>query len=208
MQPCALNHPAQAHQGPILLPSFLPPLSYIAALVDAFLSNSLVLQGTDLHHLPLEVLRLTALTSLDIGQGNQLLVLPPTLTILQELLDIVADENRLFYVHPELGKMAKLRQLSIKNNVLETLPHELSAISTLKTLKYSGNPLTGPPEGTLVSIRSLEKIKDETPESFEPWMDRVLALAVTDAAPEATLVYLQVRPKTLDIFRWGPKPPT
>lgn len=140
---------------------------------------------------PMQVLRLTALTTLDISQGNQLLVLPPTLTILQQLVEMIADDNRLFYVHPELGKMATLQRLSLKNNVLETLPHELSAISTLKNLKYSGNPLTGPPEGTPVSIQSLEKILEEDPAGFEPWMDAVVKIAAVDVPPEATLVYLQ-----------------
>jgi Leucine-rich repeat (LRR) protein len=151
--------------------------SYLSAYTRGFETGILRLEGTDLRHLPYETLRMTHLTTLDLSRGNQLLVLPPTLTVLQALENLLADDNRLVYIHPELGKLARLRQLSIKNNRLLVLPHELSAITALANLKYSGNPLSGPPEGALVSVHSLVKILEETKSRGEPfpeWMRRIL----------------------------------
>jgi len=85
------------------------------------------------------------------------------------------------------AKMRKLQRLSLKDNRLQVLPHELCSIPSLENLMCSGNPMGGPPEGQKVR---LEELLDGHAGANPPlWMQEILSSGV---APECSIVYLKV----------------
>ena len=140
---------------PVRLAGTRAIFDYMRRFAWAARSGRLELPALGLRHVPLQAIYLgTAITVLDL-RANRLRAGPPGLGALRCLTALYLDHNRLSFLHPELCGLSTLQALTVRRNWLHVLPHELCAIRSLVTLRYSGNPLGMPPDGTPVRLDAL-----------------------------------------------------
>lgn len=128
------------------------------------------LAGLDLEELPEEVVALTHLLALRLGEdlvsedgrrlirlGNKLTCMPPELTQSVSLHTLVMSYNQLSSVPPEVGQLINLRTLDLSGNQLTSLPSELGQLTNLQELRLIRNRLISLPSelGQLTNLRTL-----------------------------------------------------
>jgi internalin A len=83
--------------------------------------------------------------------------LPPEITQLTNLQELLLSDNRLTALPPEIGQLTNLQVLRLNGNELTALPPEIGQLTNLQVLRLDGNELTAlPPEiGQLTNLQIL-----------------------------------------------------
>ncbi|MGB0384798.1 MAG: COR domain-containing protein [Ardenticatenaceae bacterium] len=118
--------------------------------------TTLYLGWNQLINLRPEIGRLTNLTRLDLT-GNQLINLPPEIGQLTNLTTLDLCWNQGINLPPDFFKLKNLTTLNLSCNQLSTLPPEIDQLTNLTDLDLSGNKLINlPPEmGKLTNLTTL-----------------------------------------------------
>lgn len=86
------------------------------------------------------------LTSLELTDSRELTLLPPAISQLTTLYDLVLSQNALNQLPVELGGLPVLRTLIVEGNTLEELPASMGRLCHLQTLNVSKNQLASLPD--------------------------------------------------------------
>ena len=74
--------------------------------------------------------------------GNRLTCLPEFIYATLPLLDLVASDNAISRLEPEIGGIAGLKTIDLKRNQLKELPYELSLCVKLRSIGFEDNPIS------------------------------------------------------------------
>ncbi|MEM8641012.1 MAG: COR domain-containing protein, partial [Cyanobacteria bacterium P01_G01_bin.54] len=109
------------------------------------------------HSLPLEIEKLSHLTSLNLS-NNKLSSLPPEIGKLSNLTSLDLSNNKIRSFPPEIGKLSNLTSLDLSNNKIRSLPPEIGKLSCLNLLKLGSNNLNSLPLeiGQITCLSSLD----------------------------------------------------
>ncbi|MEH2179068.1 COR domain-containing protein [Nostoc sp.] len=118
--------------------------------------QTLNLYNNQLSSLPAEIGQLTNLQTLNLV-GNQLSSLPPEFGQLTNLQTLYLNSNQLSSLPPEFGQLTNLQFLYLGSNQLSSLPLEFGQLTKLQTLYLYNNQLSSlPPEfGQLIKLQIL-----------------------------------------------------
>lgn len=106
--------------------------------------------------LPLEIIQLTSLTRLDLGD-NELTTLPSQIGQLTTLMELDLGDNELTMLPSQIGQLTALTELRLNGNLLTMLPPHIGHLTALTELHLSRNQLTTLPSqmGRLTALTSL-----------------------------------------------------
>jgi len=132
--------------------------------------EELDLAGRQLHAIPDEIGRMTALQSIYLDR-NHLKTLPQTIGQLPNLTTLVLSDNKLDSLPATLGNLTQLEFLDLKYNNLISLPASFGQLRQLDRLELDHNQLDSLPAGfaQLSSLRSLilsNNQLDSLPDNF------------------------------------------
>lgn len=99
--------------------------------------------GVGLRVLTQPLFNMKFLTSIYLNQNN-LIYIPPAISLLEHLELVDLSHNQLRNVPAEMGKLRSLKELLLFHNQLSDLPYELGALYQMHTLGLHGNPLVEP----------------------------------------------------------------
>ena len=105
--------------------------------------------------LPACVLELSHLTELRVS-NNAIKALPAQIRMLQQLVVLAVDANKLTELPATVAELPALTTLNARQNSIKALP-DLAGLGRLKILALSSNALAAPPPG-LASLASLEEL--------------------------------------------------
>jgi len=106
--------------------------------------------------LPLEIGKLTNLTTLNVG-SNQLSSLPHEIFKLTNLTELYLSDNQLISFPPEIFELTNLTELDLSDNQLSSIPLEIDELTNLTTLNMGSNQLSSLPLeiGKLTNLTTL-----------------------------------------------------
>lgn len=99
--------------------------------------------GVGLRVLTQPLFNMKFLTFIYLNQNN-LIYIPPAISLLEHLTLIDLSHNQLRTIPAEMGKLRNLKELLLFHNQLSDLPYELGALFQIHTLGLHGNPLVEP----------------------------------------------------------------
>ena len=92
----------------------------------------------NLSHVPIEILSLTNLRTVDLSR-NKIGVIPPEIAAFQSLRALTLHTNQIEFLPEDIGLLKKLEILNVSANRLATLPETFLSLKSLKSLDLSGN---------------------------------------------------------------------
>jgi hypothetical protein len=91
-----------------------------------------------------------------IARDNIITAIPPDIFMLRQLKTLILSSNRIASIPAEIGNCINLDSLDLSHNAIESLPGELGDCKNLTYLHLMGNNLTALP----LSIAKMPKLKD------------------------------------------------
>ena len=132
-----------------------PILYTISYLTDHAPLQKLFLSQNSLTLLPTELfVNFQSLTEIHLNYNN-LITLPPTISMLTNLQKLYCSHNEIELVPAEIGACTNLINLSLFNNKLTSLPNEIGKLSLLENLFIYENKIKSLPR----SVSGLTKLK-------------------------------------------------
>ncbi|XP_067885119.1 leucine-rich repeat-containing protein 2 [Heterodontus francisci] len=145
--------------------------------------SCLDLSSNQFHSMPICVLRMSNLKSLDIS-NNKLKDLPQDLDRLNELESLFLQKNKLTYLSKVLCRMTNLKMLVVSGDDIKNLPTSLTTDPNLKYIDLRENPLDSIEDEMLSEIFE----DDEDQEEFEKDLMRMYFKDLKERVPYGNLL--------------------